>query len=530
MSLYSLEELTPLAVASSLDYLQKRFNLPMGPAAGKPIDIATMKAGWCTTPIDGNWPTYKDDFMQAGGYPVATTVTASVYQALAALQSGYDVEVTYSVDHGGPQEQVITDPLRSISYSPTSGKILFEFYRNLIPLGGSGLIEQSLSAPSGSCTLELFGAGTVHPAFVIESPRQTPDWQGSLVYEDAFRGPYIDGFVKPDGTVAVAYAASAAVSQGVVRFAQLLSRFHVPSFSAVVDAKPAGENMGPHSKTLVVDGNPACLVQEDFPAYGLEFCRAADAEGTAWGAPVRLDDGTAGNDYFYNFAGCVTGGLPACLYTKSTTLMAVLAKDADGTAWNAPVAVAGLPYALDSQLAQDALGMVTAAWRNSSGVSLLTQFDFATATGTGPQAVAAGASDFCIRYDSAAGYGLGFALGADSTVGYISSPDAMAWSTAVQVSSAASPADAANPGIVLAFIGGQPALAWYGQNDGTQHFPIWFCRSTDGGQTWGMPELVATTSASFDPVGKVALLDAGGRPLLLGPDGNGRAITAYEVR
>jgi hypothetical protein len=268
------------------------------------------------------------------------------------------------------------------------------------------------------------------------------------------------------------------------------------------------------------------VFQESFPGYGLWFGHSVDG-GATWTGNIQLADGSASFSSFDNMSGTLVGGLPAILFTESSTLKGAVAKDALGADWNPAVDVAGFPFALQSALAQDGAGSLTIAWRDSTSVQVLTNFDFTTGLGTGPVPVGLNVKYFNLLYNPlTANYEITYADDAGQ-LSFTASADGVLWSPPVVIASNAQPS---NCGMSLADIGGQPAAAWFGADGGTHQFPIWYAASANGGASWSLPQQVGTTSASFNPVGQVTLLDAGGQPLLLAPDPQGSRTTVYELR
>jgi hypothetical protein len=92
-------------------------------------------------------------------------------------------------------------------------------------------------------------------------------------------------------------------------------------------------NSGLYPSLEVINGHPAVSYQD--PGSGtssLEYVRASDADGTAWGAPVVIETGSLGA---YTSLKSVDGK-PAISYQGSGSLRYVSALDADGAAWDAP--------------------------------------------------------------------------------------------------------------------------------------------------------------------------------------------------
>lgn len=84
-------ECVPGAISNSLQYLKKRGM----PVADGDISIAKMKdaTGWTAAGAPVGWWNTKDAYMNAKGYPVATSTTADPDKAGVALDNGDDVEL-----------------------------------------------------------------------------------------------------------------------------------------------------------------------------------------------------------------------------------------------------------------------------------------------------------------------------------------------------------------------------------------------------------------------------------------------------
>jgi PKD repeat protein len=89
----------------------------------------------------------------------------------------------------------------------------------------------------------------------------------------------------------------------------------------------------------VVNGNPA-IAYQDYGQGELLYVRALDEYGTAWDAPVTVDDGGV-NSVGAGASLLVVDGRPAIAYGDSTAghLLYVRAQDATGAAWATPVTV-----------------------------------------------------------------------------------------------------------------------------------------------------------------------------------------------
>ena len=106
-------------------------------------------------------------------------------------------------------------------------------------------------------------------------------------------------------------------------------------------------NSGMNCALLIVDGYPAvAFTGEDGDDEGiLLYVRATDAQGTAWGTPVRLDDGYSSGDEVERLDFALVDGNPAVFYlygnldAGTAGLRFVRATDATGAAWGTPVEI-----------------------------------------------------------------------------------------------------------------------------------------------------------------------------------------------
>jgi hypothetical protein len=95
--------------------------------------------------------------------------------------------------------------------------------------------------------------------------------------------------------------------------------------------------VGEHCTLLVVNGRPAISYYQYSDASGsavsnLKYVRATDADGTAWGSPLTLDNGGRYHSMI------IVNGNPAISY-DSGGLWFIRANNADGTSWAAPVQI-----------------------------------------------------------------------------------------------------------------------------------------------------------------------------------------------
>ncbi|MBI5297039.1 MAG: S-layer homology domain-containing protein [Chloroflexi bacterium] len=92
-------------------------------------------------------------------------------------------------------------------------------------------------------------------------------------------------------------------------------------------------NSGLYTSLAVVNGNPAVSYQDPGTSTAsLEYVRATDADGAAWGAPVTIETGNLGAFSCLE----VIGGNPAISYQSGTGPRYVGALDADGVTWDTP--------------------------------------------------------------------------------------------------------------------------------------------------------------------------------------------------
>ncbi len=101
-------------------------------------------------------------------------------------------------------------------------------------------------------------------------------------------------------------------------------------------------DVGQYTSLAVVNGNPAISYKDDtLNFHALKYVRAANANGTTWGTPVRID--TSG-DVGWDTSLLVVNGNPAISYYDNTNFDTkyVRAINANGTAWGTRVSVATL--------------------------------------------------------------------------------------------------------------------------------------------------------------------------------------------
>jgi PKD repeat protein len=105
----------------------------------------------------------------------------------------------------------------------------------------------------------------------------------------------------------------------------------------IVDALD-GDEPRAESYLSIVNGNPAICHND--AVDGVEYVRALDAEGSAWGAPVIVTpDGWIGNGQSL----AIINGRPTIAYERISdhALMYSQAKDSEGLGWRPPVAFGG---------------------------------------------------------------------------------------------------------------------------------------------------------------------------------------------
>jgi hypothetical protein len=115
----------------------------------------------------------------------------------------------------------------------------------------------------------------------------------------------------------------------------------IPPHALVVDdGNPPANNIGSHNDALLVQGNPAIAYTDD-TAGDLYYVRATNAQGSAWGAPVRVATGGSAVVGRHPSMALLAGNLPAISYYDFTNgdLKFVRALDVNGAAWAAPVTV-----------------------------------------------------------------------------------------------------------------------------------------------------------------------------------------------
>ncbi|HEX6426963.1 MAG TPA: sialidase family protein, partial [Niastella sp.] len=101
-----------------------------------------------------------------------------------------------------------------------------------------------------------------------------------------------------------------------------------------------GDNVGTYTALQVVNGNPA-IAYYDGSNSRLKYVRATDADGTGWGAPLTLNEpvGSTGTNVSFQ----IVNGNPAISYYDPTNggLKFIRALDANGTTWGAAITLDG---------------------------------------------------------------------------------------------------------------------------------------------------------------------------------------------
>jgi len=140
----NLGECVPTAVSNSLKYLNGLNGLGLTDAQ---TSIGTMKTatGYDPSPPPGcysNWPTTKDNYMKANGYPINTTTTNNWDDVVTAVNNGADVELrspthcatvtaaskgadgkyTFTVSHDTDQGNAGGTKTETVVYDPATGK------------------------------------------------------------------------------------------------------------------------------------------------------------------------------------------------------------------------------------------------------------------------------------------------------------------------------------------------------------------------------------------------------------------------
>jgi len=92
----------------------------------------------------------------------------------------------------------------------------------------------------------------------------------------------------------------------------------------------------------IVDGNPAVVFQwDDWPDCELQYFRATDANGSAWGSAVVVVASTDSQSIYDGNALMVADGNPAIIYRDDTNddVRYVRATDTAGSTWGAPLPI-----------------------------------------------------------------------------------------------------------------------------------------------------------------------------------------------
>jgi len=233
-----------------------------------------------------------------------------------------------------------------------------------------------------------------------------------------------------------------------------------PEYSAETDGQvDSYGGAGKWTSLKEVDGAPAISYLadywEDHEIAEIRYVRAADADGSAWGAPAVIDTSSTGTGGYTSLA--VVDGNPAIAYFRvsgGASLCYTRAADTAGSLWPTPSVV----YAANGAQGQAANLLVV----------------------DGNPAIG-------FRYDAA--------------IMYIRATDAdgSAWGTAVSLSGFVGYAGAGCQAR-MAIVDGNPALAYANYYHMDNDSLLYYCRATDpDGATWGTPLLLASTGANLWP-------------------------------
>jgi uncharacterized repeat protein (TIGR02543 family) len=252
-----------------------------------------------------------------------------------------------------------------------------------------------------------------------------------------------------------------------------------------------GNRVGYFPSLQVVNGNPA-IGYWDETNGDLNYVRATNADGTAWGGKVIVDNGGSNNVGPYPSLR-VVGGNPAISYYDITNadLKYVRATDADGTAWAVPVSVDVIgDMGQDTSLAvvngNPAISYVD--WNTGCGIKYV-RANNGEGTGWGASVcvdavTARNPSLQVVNGNPAISY-MELITITDGDLKYVRATDAdgTAWAAPVSVDTAGDVGN--NPSLQV--VTGNPAISYWDNTNGD----LKYMRATDAdGTAWAAPVIV----------------------------------------
>lgn len=513
---------TAAAVSNSLLYLKTKFSLAIGDA-GTPIDVAAMTAGWAHSPLDASWTGLKDAYMKDHGYGISTTETYDIYDVIAALKQGWDVEVFHE-DSGYPD---FAHALTSVAIDTQNNVVTQEVWDSLPGQPGGQYRTQvwykfdpSALSPHGS----VLQSGN-RSAFVIERPVEAPQWREKAIYENNYAGSYPSVAVAPSGQIYVSYYQSFTDRQ--IFIGQLSPKFLLAGTAVNINVDPTRTH-GPHSKLIELpDLSLSCIYEDSVPFDNKLFCVRSTDGGATWGAPVLIQaqgSGEAGSDIDALID--QNGKLDVC-YINGGDPYVVQAVDSVCSAFTAQSLLTGFPYGLHNACATDGAGNNVLCCEGSGVIKVFTGVDFSTGAATGPVTLSVSPSDSCplgLVYNPDANQFQAAYCSSLGGVYFTTSTDGTSWTAPYNVY--ASPVVESGMKLALAKVGGVriPAICEF------ESLTIALDQATNAtGTTWSPRVIVSAMDVDPGP----SLLDMcanplDGSPVIIGPDPSRINLSVYS--
>lgn len=188
----------------------------------------------------------------------------------------------------------------------------------------------------GNPAIAYFDRFNLHLKYVRASDPGGTAW-GSPVIADGtkYSGLYVSLAIV-NGRPAIAYYNSSSKTLNYIR----ANDADGSAWGAPVTVDNSGK-VGLYASLAVINGNPAIAYQDqtDVNQAILKFVRATDANGTAWGIPLVVDNS---DNPGWGLSMKEVNGYPAIAYFNigaTASLRYALASNPNGTAWNSPISV-----------------------------------------------------------------------------------------------------------------------------------------------------------------------------------------------
>jgi hypothetical protein len=301
-------------------------------------------------------------------------------------------------------------------------------------------------------------------------------------------------------------------------------------WGAPVVAHVGGANLvGKFPSLTIVNGRPAVAYYDD-TADDLKYVRAADANGTTWGAPITVaSTGTIGLYAQLN----VANGRPAIAYYNSSSnrLEFVRAGNVDGTAWGLPVAIDGSSTNVAGEYcSMEIVGGNPAIAYRAATADVLRYCRAADADGTAWSApveinnLPGAGEDVSLTIVSGRPAVAFLARGSEVLFERAGDANGTNWTSTGTVVGGAR--DSATPsGIALRVVAGLPRIAYWHAQVGN----VFYVESTGAnGSGWKLPNRIFGNTGTAG--GTVGLLDLNGTPVLAAPSfGSGLDLFFYTA-